>query len=175
MAIDEIIAATLKAEGGYVDHKDDKGGATNWGITETVARANGYTGDMKDLPLNTAITIYKYQYWLAPKFNQVFNLNANIAMELFDTGVNMGTGTASKFLQTAINLLNQNGKLCADITVDGGIGAGTLDALSILLKRPNAEQVFLKVLNGLQFERYKDICEKNPSQETFMWGWTSRI
>lgn len=37
-------------EGRYVNHPSDPNGATNWGITERVARANGYQGDMRTLP-----------------------------------------------------------------------------------------------------------------------------
>ena len=38
-------------EGGFVDHPSDPGGATRYGITERVARANGYTGSMREFPL----------------------------------------------------------------------------------------------------------------------------
>ena len=169
--IDEIIAETLKAEGGYSNDPADNGGETNWGITKATARANGYTGEMKSLPLDTAIKIYKSQYWLQPKFSQVASLSSKVAMELFDTGVNCSTGFAQKALQECLNLLNQNGKLYANLVVDGGIGQKTLDALSICLKRPNGENVVLKVLNGLQFVRYKEICERREDQEKFMWGW----
>lgn len=49
MTKDEIFAAILSREGGYVDHPDDRGGPTHWGITLTTARANGYMGDMRNL------------------------------------------------------------------------------------------------------------------------------
>lgn len=38
MTKDEIFAAILSREGGYVDHPDDRGGPTHWGITLTTAR-----------------------------------------------------------------------------------------------------------------------------------------
>lgn len=41
---DEIFDAVLGKEGGYVNHPDDKGGPTKWGITGKVARAHGYQG-----------------------------------------------------------------------------------------------------------------------------------
>ncbi|EJY0890163.1 hypothetical protein OE991_005197, partial [Escherichia coli] len=46
---DKIFDEVLGKEGGYVNHPDDKGGPTKWGITEKVARAHGYRGDMRDL------------------------------------------------------------------------------------------------------------------------------
>lgn len=173
MNIDEIISSTLKKEGGYSNHPNDKGGETCWGITVNVARANGYNGAMKDLPLDMAIKIYKSEYWVQPRFGLVANSNAKIAEELFDTGVNCGTSFAKNSLQNALNLLNQNQTLFQNLKVDGAIGQKTIDALNICLKRPNGEQIVLKVLNGLQFEKYANICRQNENQESFFWGWVS--
>ena len=60
--IDEVIAR----EGGYSDHPADRGGATHFGITQAVARANGYAGHMKALPRAAAETIYRQLYWESP-------------------------------------------------------------------------------------------------------------
>ncbi|WP_375250787.1 glycosyl hydrolase 108 family protein, partial [Sphingomonas sp.] len=45
--IDELIEAVIDREGDYADRADDRGGATRFGITEAVARANGYAGAMR--------------------------------------------------------------------------------------------------------------------------------
>src|SRR3546814_2056448 len=45
-----ILTAVGLNEGGYVDHPNDPGGATNHGVTEEVARADGFTGPMKYFP-----------------------------------------------------------------------------------------------------------------------------
>ena len=68
MTIESLIDAVLDREGGYTNHPADRGGETNHGITAAVARANGYAGTMRDLPLDTALTIYRKLYWLAPRF-----------------------------------------------------------------------------------------------------------
>ena len=55
--IARAIDAILRAEGGYVNDPQDKGGETNYGITVAVARANGYAGPMRDLPVAMARAI----------------------------------------------------------------------------------------------------------------------
>ena len=44
MTIDTLIDGVIGREGGYSNHPADKGGPTRWGVTEAVARANGYRG-----------------------------------------------------------------------------------------------------------------------------------
>ena len=43
---DRLIEELIEREGGYVNHPRDKGGPTRFGITESVARAHGYSGAM---------------------------------------------------------------------------------------------------------------------------------
>ncbi|API59645.1 hypothetical protein BSL82_10205 [Tardibacter chloracetimidivorans] len=167
MNIEAELEELLKREGGYVNHPADRGGPTNFGITQAVARATGYAGDMRNLPRETAKAIYRKQYWTAPGFDRIDRLAPAVAAELFDTGVNMGTGVAARFLQRALNTFS------GGLVVDGQIGQKTLDALSaFLLKRGNRGHLNLvKVLNGFQVERYAEIVEKNPSQRAFFYGW----
>lgn len=67
---DEIFNAILEKEGGYVNHPDDKGGPTNWGITQVTARAHGYDGDMQKLTRQQALDILNADYWIAPRFDR---------------------------------------------------------------------------------------------------------
>ena len=48
---------------GYSNHVDDPGGITNYGVTRRVARDNGYTGDMRELPYIKVLEIYEKKYW----------------------------------------------------------------------------------------------------------------
>src|SRR5689334_18971880 len=59
---DSVFTTTLALEGEYSDDPNDSGGATRYGVTERVARANGYTGPMRELPLADARRIAKSQY-----------------------------------------------------------------------------------------------------------------
>lgn len=94
MNIDQYLEDLIKREGGYVNNPADRGGATKYGITEAVARTNGFKGNMKDLPLDVAKAIYRKQYWIAPRLDQVNAVSSAVAEELLDTGVNCGTGFA---------------------------------------------------------------------------------
>lgn len=114
---DVIFDEILGKEGGYVNHPDDKGGPTKWGVTEKVARAHGYRGDMRDLTRGQALEILEADYWYGPRFDQVSALSPDIAAELCDTGVNMGPSVATKMLQRWLNVFNQGGKLYPDMLI----------------------------------------------------------
>ncbi|WP_150291260.1 glycoside hydrolase family 108 protein [Sphingobium estronivorans] len=167
--IDEVIAR----EGGYSNHRADRGGPTHFGITQAVAQANGYRGDMRALPRSVAEAIYRRLYWEKPGYAFVAELAPAIAEELFDTAVNMGPATASGFLQRALNALNRNEQDYPDLKVDQALGARTLAALGAFLKlRGKAgEKVLLKAVEALQGERYLALAESRPANEAFLYGW----
>ena len=172
--VDTIIDQLVAREGGYTNNPADRGGPTRYGITEVTARANGYGGDMRDLPLDTAKRIYRGEYWIRPRFDLISTISSPVADELLDTGVNCGTAFARPLLQRALNLLNNQGALgYEDLAVDGVLGAKTQAALRVYLRKrgKEGEQVLLRVLNILQGERYISIAEARPTQETFFYGW----
>lgn len=175
MTIDTLIDAVLDREGGYTNNPADRGGETNYGITVAVARANGYAGPMRALPLDTARAIYRKLYWFAPRFDAVATHAPDIARELFDTGVNMGPPVAITFLQRALNALNRGASDYPDIPVDAHIGDATLAALSAFLKRRGSggESVLRKAIEALQGERYVALAESRPANEAFLYGWLS--
>ncbi len=173
MSISLIIDGIIKAEGGYSNDPSDLGGETMYGITINTAKANGYYGAMKDLPLALARQIYLNQYWLTPKFDQVERLSASVAEELCDTSVNCGVAFAQGILQSALNLLNRQEADYKDIPEDKSIGPGTLSALAAYLLRrgKDGEVVLVRVLNIMQGARYIEITKTRPANETFFFGW----
>lgn len=173
MSIDTMIDTVIGKEGGYSDHPSDRGGPTRWGITERVARANGYKGDMRSLPREEAVRIYKREYVIKPGFAAVAAIDPEIGEELVDTGVNMGVGWPPLFLQQALNALNRQGKDYADILVDGDIGPATLAALKAYLNKRGREGVgvMLVALNVQQGARYFDITTARQKNEDFFYGW----
>lgn len=173
MTIDQLIDNLIAREGGFTDHPADRGGPTRWGITQRVARAHGYAGDMRLFPRDTAASIYRRLYWLRPRFDQVAQHAPALAAELFDTGVNMGPAVAARFLQRALNGLNRNARDYPDMAVDGAIGPITLAALTAFLatRGPTGERVLLKAVEALQGERYLSLAESRPANEAFLYGW----
>ncbi|AEG49549.1 protein of unknown function DUF847 [Sphingobium chlorophenolicum L-1] len=167
--IDEVIAR----EGGYGNHPADRGGPTHFGITQAVARANGFLGDMRALPRSVAVAIYRRLYWEKPGFAFVAEIAPSVAEELFDTAVNMGPGTASGFLQRALNALNRNEADYPDLKVDQSVGGKTMAALGAFLKLRgrSGEKVLLKAIEALQGERYLALAESRPANEAFLYGW----
>ena len=171
-------------EGGYADHPNDKGGETykgiarkrhpHWGGWKIIDKYKGLPNFEKALEEDRAlqtlvVTFYKNTFWDTLGLNDVNN--QEIAVELYDTGVNMGPGIAGRFLQTALNVSNRNGRDYKDLTKDGKIGPLTIRALN----NHERQKDVLKVLNVLQGARYIDLMENDPTQEIFFRSWFSRV
>jgi lysozyme family protein len=171
---DRLIEELIEREGGYVNHPNDKGGPTRFGITESVARAHGYSGAMALLPREEATAIYRRLYWLRPRFDEIAKRAPAVAAELFDTGANMGPAVATTFLQRALTALNRNGQDYPDLVPDGRAGPRTLAALDGFLQargKRGGETVLLRALEALQGERYLRLAERRPANEAFLYGW----
>lgn len=173
MGFETAFAETVGIEGDFSDDPKDSGGATRFGITEAVARANGYTGPMRDLPIEIAKRIARIQYWDALRLDQVTDVAPSIALEMFDTGYNMGVGRAGQFLQRALNAFNREGKDYPDLVVDGVVGNMTLHALRIFIAKrgPEGEAVLHRTLNCLQGAAYIELAERRSKDERFVYGW----
>lgn len=174
MTIDEMIAGILDREGGYVNHPSDPGGATNFGITQRVARANGYQGDMRSLPKQTAINIYRREYVEKPRFLAIAEIDPLVAEEVIDSGVNAGTSRAARWFQQSLNVLNRRQVDYSDVVDDGIIGPKSIAAFQALRRKrgaATARRLMLKCLNGLQFMHYYSLAAGNTKFEDFMPGW----
>ncbi len=173
MDIPRLFDRVIGVEGGYSNHPADKGGPTRWGITEQVARAYGYGDDMRHLPRDVAVQIYRKKYLIEPGLDRVAALAPALGAELFDTGVNMGTSVPGRFLQRALNAFNRSGQDYPDIAVDGRVGSITIARLSAFLKLRGAlgETVLIRACDAQQGTRYLEICEGRELNEAFAFGW----
>lgn len=136
MNFDQAFTKLLGHEGGYSNNPADPGGATMWGVTEKVARQNGYTGDMRDYPQDAAKKIYRKSYWDSC---QADKLPVNIRFDVFDGAVNSGVKQSVIWLQRSVG---------ADD--DGIVGPQTirlcLDQLNLLAKYNGHRLLFMTQL-----------------------------
>ena len=150
------IALILKHEGGFVNHPNDPGGATNMGVTlETFRRyiqPGGTVSDLRNLTREQAIICFKRHYW--DKVNADL-LPVGVDYAVGDYAVNSGWSRAAKHLQA-----------CVGVTVDGLVGPRTIEAVN---KRHPADVV-------------NDLCDRRmaflrglSTWSHFGKGWTRRV
>ena len=157
---ERCLAEILRHEGGYVDHPDDPGGATNMGITrKTLARwrkVSPWTALPKsavaELSRQEAARIYRAQYWTASRAGR---MPAGLDLALFDFAVNSGPDRAVRVLQAALS-----------VAADGEVGPVTLAALGSVDVR--------LVVNAL-CDRRLAFLRGLASFSTFGRGWTRRV
>src|SRR3546814_3701756 len=70
LGIEGMIEATIGKEGGYSNHPADKGGPTMWGITERVARKNGYRSEEHTSELQSLMRISYAGFCLKTKIKK---------------------------------------------------------------------------------------------------------
>lgn len=105
---DDAVEIVLSHEGGYVNHPQDPGGETKYGISK-----RAYPNlDIKNLTRDQAKAIYKRDYWDRMRCDQ---FAPGVSLSLFDFGVNAGIRTASIALQRSCGA-----------TADGIIGPVTI-------------------------------------------------
>ncbi len=152
MNFDLAFDKLMRHEGGFSDHRQDTGGKTRFGITEAVARANGYTGDMRDLPIDKARAIARSEYWNAVRADQLPEL---LRYPVFDAAYNSGPVQAIKWLQRALGVAD-----------DGKIGPVTLGSA-------NSHDPY-KTLNRMSAARL-DFLAGLTSWPAFGRGWVRRV
>jgi len=163
----EVGEYILEVEDGYVNNKNDPGGATKFGITQrtlTSARQSiaSLPEDVKDLTEEQALTIFEFLYW---KPAGCCKLQSPIDLVVFDGAVNCGTRQGVKFLQEALNVCGSG------LAVDGIIGKKTLAALSSVR---NAHTLCAVVL----WQRalyYLSLANSKPTMRAFLRGWLNRL
>jgi lysozyme family protein len=158
-----------KVEGGFQKLVKDKGNynslnvlvGTNWGISaqtyELWIKRPPTELDIRNMPKSTAINIFKIWYW--DKLQADSFKNQSVANLIVDHGVNAGTTTAIKMLQTVLNK-----DFSFNLKTDGIIGNKTITALNSV----NQEVLHQKILQA-RVDFYKKIGG------TFLNAWLNRL
>jgi lysozyme family protein len=92
---ERCLREVLHHEGGYVNDPQDPGGETNYGVTKRTARAHGYNGSMKSIPMSVVERIYRVGFWDGIKAD---HLPSGLDLAVFDFAVNSGPSRARSFL-----------------------------------------------------------------------------
>lgn len=152
MTFENALAIVLRHEGGYVNDPRDPGGETNYGITIKTARAHGYGGSMREIPMPLVREIYRRGYWDAARCG---DLPERLRLLHFDSAVNSGPAQAARWLQSA-----------SGAKADGVIGPLTMGAVEsqdpalIAMRYAGARLDFLARLSAFG---------------AFGWNWTRRV
>lgn len=147
-SFERAFEAIIGHEGGYVNHPDDPGGETKYGITKRSYPKENIRG----LTLERAREIYKRDFWDRIRGDELPYL---IALNLFDAAVNSGRGQAVRWLQRAVGVAD-----------DGIFGPITLAA--VLMADPAA--LAARFLGN----RLKFMADLS-TWKTFGKGWARRI
>ena len=162
-AFDRCMGVVFNAEGGYSNHPNDRGGRTNYGLTEGFLESIGYGKTPEEITQEEARELYQKHFW-APV--QADELPGPVALIVFDMAVNSGVKTAVRRLQYVLN----NYKA---MDLDGAMGPKTLAATQSAYHRYS--NIFLGELLNSRREYYADLIRKNPSQGVFAQGWNNRL
>lgn len=144
---DRAIEIVLEIEGGYVNHPDDPGGETKYGISR---RAYPHE-NIRELTLEQAAALYRRDYWDRCRCGE---LPWPLALCVFDSAVNQGVVKAITLLQKAVN-----------VKQDGVIGPVTL------LKARQAGQDVSALFMAERALHYASL----PTFSTFGRGWMRRL
>jgi len=154
------IEGVLKREGGFVNHPNDRGGPTNFGITQRkLIEWRGIPvseDDVRNMSKEEAIQIYHHDYIEQPNIHL---LNDDWLFEyVFDMAVNHGPSKGVKLLQRAACVIEDG--LLGPITAKV---ANSIDPIQ--LKR---------ALDKERISFYVDIVVNDHSQLVFLKGWVNR-
>jgi lysozyme family protein len=147
MNFDQAFDRLISNEGGYVNHADDPGGETKFGISK-----RSYPRiDIKNLTRDEAKQIYRTDFWLRGQMDQY---DGAIAFQVFDAAVNHGIETALRLLQRA-----------AGVADDGHIGPVTVATIK---SKSVTDMLMLFIAERIRF------WTKLSTWPTFGKGWANR-
>lgn len=170
----KAIQVILKHEGGFVDHKSDPGGATNYGVSLRLLKKLGDYGDIdcdgdvdvddiKSLTEEKSKEVYKRVFWDANHYDEIED--DRVATKVFDIAVNAGPATAARVIQKSTNVLHMEDL----IKVDGNLGPKSFAAINAC----DSHDLLMKMV-GFQKTYYTSLCDKNPNLSAFLKGWLHR-
>ena len=156
---DKAFELVIGHEGGFTDHRKDRGNWTSGriGVGQLKGTKYGISAmayphlDIKNLTLDQSKAIYKKDYWDKVRADE---LPSGLDYLAFDMAVNHGTKQSIMFIQEALR-----------VSADGRLGPITLGAI---MKTPTKQLVTDIAIRRMLF--YTNI----KTWSTFKGGWTRR-
>ena len=158
---EKLIPTVLKWEGGFANHPNDPGGATNSGVTLSTFRnvygKNKTVQDLKNMTMEQWEYIFKTRFWDRWKADDIDNQAiANLLVDwLWASGV-----YGIKYPQEVLG-----------VKTDGIVGLKTLAAINYY---PNKKELFEKLWNRRK-KHFEDIVRNRPQSKVFLKGWLRRL
>lgn len=161
--LDEALDYLLEEEGGWSNHKDDRGGATMYGVTQATYNAwrkkKGLrTQSVSKITKLEAKSLYESEYWNSASCHK---LPWPISYIVFDAAVNSGAGRAVKWLQAGLNLAQ-----------DGLVGTRTIAAAERVVSEGDGKAI-LEILDA-RVSFLARLVQSKPTQAAFLLGWWRR-
>jgi lysozyme family protein len=169
----KAIEVVLKHEGGYSDHPNDPGGATNFGITQRTFDAyqrdrGGPTYPVRNLKHPEVLAFYHAVFWTPMGLDR---LPPEVALLVLDGAVNSGPRAGTLFAQRAYNIMRPTG--WDEIKEDGVIGPNTRSALTKAYG--NAPKALLTCMLGERYLHFSVLVRRDDKFRSFMRGWANRL
>ena len=161
MSFEKSLAFVLASEGGYSNRPNDRGGPTNFGITQATYTTYRSDQNLPAQPVNSitqaeARDCYQRYFWNVGRCSL---LPEPLDLVYFDSLVQHGPTMSPKFLQRALGIAD-----------DGVIGKETLDAL----RAAPLDYVIARFLAERR-KYYAEIIDAHPEQIANQNGWSNRL
>lgn len=163
-----IIAGIIHREGGFSNHRADKGGPTKYGITQRTLsiywKRPVSIDEVRYLTEEKAAEIYKRFYYLDPHIDR---LPQGFQSQVMDMAVHHGAPDGIRYFQQFLNTFGSG------LKADGIIGPKTAKACAVVIKQLGN----IEANNRLaEFRKsvYLEIVENDPTQIGFRNGWLKR-
>lgn len=162
----------LVHEGGFVDNPNDRGGATNKGVTigtwkdyaEKIFNITPSVDSLKAMTDEQAYKIFVEGYWKKSLANKI--KNCPIAFQFVDFYYNAPQGSAV-VLQRTINELGGN------VVEDWYMGSSSLNAINDLIDAGKEKEIYL-TFRKLRIAYYNHRADTVAGQSVFRNGWVAR-
>lgn len=177
MSANAFLAAlqqTLKKEGRLVDHKADRGGVTDYGISLRFLKGlpdldgdldgDGHVteADITALTPGEVARLYRKYFWDHYRLDEINH--DLVAIKAFDLLVNMRSKPAVKIIQRALRACNK------PVLEDGLLGSKTFAAINDIRDQLNP----LAAMRSEAYGHYRLIIAADPTQGVFHNGWKNR-